>query len=238
MALKFYKVSNFKILLFLILGFIIFFILTTFAIANPIQTNAFSTSIIEIDEKAYGPKIIDSSNLDFRPILDRDVETNLESVISISFNVGGGKKNNVDNIVYDIALVDLKIDCRLLSPYLKWKLVKNQNEVFEGSFDYRFDTIRDGRLVLTNIQQDLKKYSIDKNTYDHYDFYIWLSDSCQEENILSCAFFEDQTDLLNKKISGKIEIELYAETKKELVRLSSDKMDISTCVMEDGGTNE
>ena len=40
----------------------------------------------------------------------------------------------------------------------------------------------------------------------------------------------DQTNLLGKKIKGKIEVELYGPGKKALVRKPSDELDSSTCI--------
>ena len=85
-------------------------------------------------------------------------------------------------------------------------------------------------LLLTNIQQDLKPFNEDKSIYDHYEFYMWFSDSCQDENTLNCENAEDQSNLLNKKISGKIEVELYGEGKKELERHPSEELDKNTCL--------
>lgn len=235
--------SNNRKILIISLIFIIVLTLIAFTFSakmNNLTSNIF-TDVILIDEEAYGENEFNSSNLDFRPILDKNVGTSLDNIIYINFNVGGSKKNNRDNIVYDIALVDLKIDCDLVSPYLKWKLIKNGEEVFEGSFDYKFDTISNGRLILTTIQQDLKKFSEDKSLYDHYEFYLWLSDSCQSDNLFNCQDSVDQNYLLGKSISGKIEVELYGATKKELVRKPSNSLDISTCIKRDGendGTNE
>lgn len=217
------------ILLLLILG--------TYAanVMNP--EKSIITKTLRIDEEAYGNNVFDSSNLEFRPILDTNVETETNHIVNINFNVGGSAANDEENIVYDIALVDLEISCELLSKYLKWKLIKNNVEISTGSFDYQFETIKNGRYVLTTIQQDLKDYSEDKTGYDHYEFYLWLSDSCQEEEIEDCVEDEDQSLLMDKKISGKIEVELYADTKKVLVRNPSDELDKSTCVMEDGDLN-
>ena len=104
------------ILLLLILG--------TYAanVMNP--EKSIITKTLRIDEEAYGNNVFDSSNLEFRPILDTNVETETNHIVNINFNVGGSAANDEENIVYDIALVDLKISCELLSKYLKWKLIK------------------------------------------------------------------------------------------------------------------
>ena len=194
---------------------------------------------LKLDDEVYGDKIFDSSNVELIPILDENVEISKEYVINISFNVGGSIENIKEEIVYDIALVDLEIDCELLSSYLKWKLVKNNTEIYEGSFDYKFDTIKDGRLVLTSIQQNLKPYSEDKNTYDHYEFYIWISDSCQDTviNCITNGNIIDQSNLQGKQLKGKIEVELYTESKKQLVRNPKTILDTTTCIGKDSDTN-
>ena len=109
--------------------------------------------------------------------------------------------------------------------------------ISEGSLDYKFDTIKKGRLVLTPIQQDLKKYSEDKNTYDYYEFYMWVSDSLQSENLLEYEEQELQNNLINKKLKGKIEVQLYGSAKKELVREPSEVLDTNTCIV-GGDANE
>ncbi len=200
----------------------------TFASDNPFVRNTlFST--LKLDEEAYGNTVFDSNDLDFRTILDKDLENSLGNSIYISFWVGGNKDNDTEDAVYDIALSDLVVDCALLSPYVKWKLKKNGEELSSGSLDYHFDTIRDGRFVLTPIQQDLVAYNEDKNKYDYFEFYLWLSDSCQEDSLNDCKNSISQNNLLGKKISGKVEVELYSKNKKELVREPSDTLDSSTC---------
>ena len=190
------------------------------------------TSIMKLDEEVYGKTEFDSTNLDLKPILDKNVNKESNNVIYIEFNVGGSPENDTEEIIYDIALADLDIDCALLSPYLKWKLIKNNLELSTGSLDYKFDTIEKNRLVLTNIQQDLVKYNEDKSKYDHYEFYMWLSDSCQEDNILNCKGSESQTNLLGKKIIGKIEVELFGGNKTLLKRKPQETINQNTCSIE------
>lgn len=221
----------------IVVGVFIFFfcvIAFTYAIKIKEDSNLMLSNILRIDEAAYGATTFDSSNLRLVPILDKNVEVTQGSVMDIEFYVGGNKRNNREHIVYDIALVDLTIDCALLSPYVKWKLVKNGEVLSSGSLDYQFDTIVDGRFILTPIQQDLVDYSKDKSLYDHYHFYLWLSDSCQSDNLLDGLDSKDQSNLLGKKIQGKIEVELYAEDKKELIRKPSEVLDVNTCVDSDG----
>lgn len=196
---------------------------------NPWSKNV-NFNTLKLDEEAYGYTSFDAGRISLKPILDKDVETKLDNVIYISFRVGGNADNDAEEPIYDIALSDLKIDCNLLSPYLKWKLIKNGKELSHGSLDYHFDTIKKNRLVLTDTQEDLIPYNDDKSQYDYYQFYLWISDSCQEEDITKCPGYETQENLLNKQISGKIEVELYSKTKIDLVRTPSDVLDVTTCI--------
>ena len=232
--LKDLRLDNKKILIGLVLFVILFgfIFINTYANNADLAIQSIISKAIYIDDEAYGDNVFDSSNLEFSPILDEDVNKNNNHVIYIPFYVGGASTNNTNNIVYDIALVDLEVDCELLSPYVKWKLLKNNEIISEGNLDYQFDTILNGRLVLTPIQQDLVEYSEDKSTYDYYEFYMWLSDSCQDIELINCLDKEKQNNLLDKKIIGKIEIELYKEVKKELVRNPSKTLNTQTCIME------
>ena len=208
----------------------------TYAIQNSSSLFKGRTATIKIDEDAYGETKFDASSLNLVPILDNEVEIMSNNVIRIDFKVGGDKDNSDKNdIIYDIALNDLEIDCNLISPYVKWKLLKNDEEISTGSLDYNFDTIKDKRLVLTNIQQDLVKYSDNKDDYDRYIFYMWLSDNCQED-LENCKNAPEQTNLLNKKIKGKIEIELNTGAKVDLRRHPSSELDKSTCTEESNTT--
>ena len=194
----------------------------TYAIYSVSSLFQATTSKINIDEEAYGNTSFDSSNIDFVPILDSEVEDSIDNIIKITFKVGGARDNSdVDDIIYDVALSDLSISCDLLSPYLKWKLVKNGKELSSGSLDYKFDTIKNGRLV-------------SGSGYDDYTFYMWLSDSCQDElgECNSKDELVDQSNLLNKRIGGKIEIEVNSGNKKKLERKPSSTLDKSVCVEE------
>jgi len=194
------------------------------------QKDSFYVNTIRLDEEVYGELQFDSSNLDFKPILDNTIYTNDDNVIEIDFLVGGSSLNDTDNIIYDISLSNLNIDCNLISPYLKWILIKDDEIISEGSLDYKFDTINNGRLVLTNMGQDLKEYSKNKSTYDSYKFYMWLSDSCQEEDFSKCSNVELQNNLLGKKISGKISVDLYVGIKKELQRNPQETLNTEICI--------
>lgn len=215
------------VIILLIIGF-------TYALITDSLSFNTTTAMIGIDEAVYGSTTFDSSELDFKPILDSTVGTSSSenNVIQIDFNVRGASTNNAsDDIIYDIALNDLNVNCTLLSPYIKWKLIKNETEeTWTGSLDYKFDTIENGRLVLTSIQQDLPTSSED---YDQYTFYMWFSDSCQSSDLATCKSnnqLADQSALLAQNLAGKIEVELYTKSKKAIERNPSTTLDTSTCL--------
>lgn len=224
------------VVLYVLVG-IVLLIGITYALSNSTIALNINTAIIRLDEVAYGnKKTFDTSNITFAPILDSKVETSLDKVIKIDFTVGGAENNTKKDIlkkdiIYDIALTDMNVHCNLLSPYIKWKLIKNGEEISNGSLDYRFDTIVDGRMVLTNTQQDLAEYNAERIGYDNYTFYMWFSDSCQESDLATCVAngqTGNQSNMVGKLLSGKIEVELYTGSKKDLVRKTSDTLDTST----------
>lgn len=225
------KIFNNKFIIILIIVAVIVILFgVTYAVSPGSVFKNMTGEKISIDEEAYGETFFDSRNIELVPILDKDFRKREDNVIHISFLVGGNKNNAVDNIIYDIALNDLEVDCSLISPYVKWKLLKNSSEISSGSLDYQFDTIKNGRLVLTNIQQDLVKYDEEKKGYDYYDFYLWISDNCQDDDISKCFDKKGQDNLMGKTLKGKVEIELYADSKKKIVRSPSQIKDIHSCI--------
>ena len=206
----------------------------SYARDSSFSSDKMAGKIVSIDDDVYDKESLEfnSNNFELIPILDKFVSDDNENVIKLNFLVGGSKDNNIDNIIYDLSLKGLELDCALLSPYMKWRLVKNGEIISEGNLGYEFDTIVDGKLVLTPIQQDLKEYSEDKNTYDRYTFYMWLSDSCQDDDLTNCKGAHDLSGLLNKKISGKISIDLNVGVKKELVRKPTEILNTENCILE------
>lgn len=206
----------------------------SYANETSLSSDKMAGKIVSVDDDVYDKESLEfnSNNFELIPILDKFVSDDNPYVIKLNFLVGGSKDNNIDDIIYDLSLKGLELDCALLSPYMKWRLVKNGEVISEGNLSYEFDTITDGKLVLTTIQQDLKDYSEDKNTYDRYTFYMWLSDSCQDENLLNCKNTEDLSNLTNKKISGKISVDLNVGVKKELVRKPSETLNTESCILE------
>ena len=148
------------------------------------------------------------------PILDSEVESNTENVMRINFSVKGASTNPDIPIIYDVILSDLVVDTELKSEYVKWELEKNGTVISSGSLDPWFDSIRDGKFWLTEIQQDLVRSS---GTADNYEFRLWISEACTGD-ITTCTEDMDQSNMLNKSISGKIEVVLYTKGKETLER--------------------
>ena len=200
----------------------------TYAMGSASLAINVGTALISVDEDAYGSTTFNSDDIDFRPIIDTNVETSLNNVVKVDFVVGGASTNNNDNIIYDIALVDLALDCDLVSQYIKWKLVKDGVELSNGSLN---KGIKNKRLVLTENQEDLPIYSANKTGYHNYTFYMWFSDSCQSSSITSCIGKVDQSNLLGKYFSGKVEVELYTESKSGYGAIDDrDTSDSSACI--------
>lgn len=213
-------VLEFAIIIFVVIGI-------SYAAYSFSSNFKLKTVELGIDTEVYGDTSIDSDNIKLVPILDSEVVNNQSNVLKINFKVRGNENNVVNNIIYDIALTNLEIDCELLSKYLKWELLKNEEVISSGDFSSSFDTIIDDRLVLTDIQQDLVDFGSEP---DNYEFRLWLSDSCQSSNILECQNAEDQKSLLNKSLSGRIEVQLYTGSKSELVRSPSSEIVVGSCI--------
>ena len=222
-------IKNKKILSIYIVVILALVLGVTYAIGTYSIALNVTTAVIELDTEAYGNTTFSFEDIDFKPILDSEVETNTQNVIKIDFTVGGASTNNNDNIIYDIALADLDMDPKLFSSYIKWKLIKDGDLLSEGNFEYMINKKDKSRFVLTKIQEDLPDYNEIKDGYHNYTFYMWFSDSCQNADVTTCFDKEDQSELVGKPFSGKIEVELYTESKKALVRNPSDTLKRSTC---------
>ena len=137
-----------------------------------------------------------------------------ENVIRTEFSVRGVSSNKKDNLIYDVMLSDMSIDCSLLSKYLKWNLYKNGSLIANGSLDPVFDgNVLSDNMRLTNIQEDLPKYN---QEYDHYVLLFWISEAC--EDLTTCNLV-DQSNMLNSKMKMKVFIALYSGAKKAYERV-------------------
>ena len=153
------------------------------------------------------------------PINDSTVNINTTSnVLRITFDVKGASTNTGSNIIYDV-LLNLTADCSLKNESVKWNLYKNNNLLTSGTTSPKYDKdILKGKIMLTDIQQDLVPYS---KTADKYVFILWMSESCNEEDITKCDISKGLTsDSGGKSISGNIDIRLNSGKKKENKRES------------------
>lgn len=215
------KKYNTKFILFEIIVIMLGIIGVTFA-ASYIMKNI----NVNVDTAALAVNYTGSLTLptvDLLPIDDSSVDTNTDNVMRINFTVKGASSNPNIPIIYDVILSDLEIDSALKNEYLKWELEKNGSVISSGSFSPKFDTIKDGKLWLTEIQQDLPTSS---ENADSYEFRLWISESCTGD-ITTCTEDMDQSNMLNKKLSGKIETVLYTKGKEVLVRNPSSPSEVT-----------
>ena len=207
------KKYNTKFILFEIIVIMLGIIGVTFAasyIMKSINVNV-DTAALAVDYTGN----LTLPKVDLVPIEDSSVDTNTDNVMRINFTVKGASSNPNIPIIYDVILSDLEIDSALKNEYLKWELEKNGSVISSGSFSPKFDTIKDGKLWLTEIQQDLPTNS---QSADSYEFRLWISESCTGD-ITTCTEDMDQSNMLGKKLSGKIETVLYTKSKEALVRV-------------------
>lgn len=152
---------------------------------------------------------------DLEPMSDSKVNINTkDNVIRLDFKLKGAASNKKTNLIYDVMLSDMNIDCSLLNKYTKWNLYKNGSLLSQGSLDPTFDgNILTNSLRLTNIQEDLPTSS---DEYDEYVLLFWISESC--EDLLNCEPI-DQSNIANSNLSMKIFIALYGGAKKQYERI-------------------
>lgn len=144
------------------------------------------------------------------PVVDSSISATTSStdVMKVTFSVKGAQSNPTDiPIIYDVTLTDLDMPSELRHPLLKWRLYKNSNLLYEGSFE----DVKSNRYILTSTQQNLPTYSASP---DNYVFIVWISEQCTGD-ITTCSVDDsnDISGLLNKSFSGKIRIELSTKGK-------------------------
>ena len=177
-------------------------------IMNSINVNV-DTSKLAIDNMNANV-----TNGTLTPIEDSSVNINTTSnVLRITFDVKGASTNTGNNIIYD-AILNIDADCSLKNESVKWRLYKNNNLLTSGSTSPKYDRdVLNGKITLTDTQQDLVKYS---GSADKYVFVLWMSESCNEEDITKCDISKGLTsDSGGKSISGNIDIRLNSGKKKE-----------------------
>ena len=206
------KKNNTKFIIFEIIVIMLGIIGVTFAVSYVMKSINVNVDTAQLAVDYTGNLTLPTVNL--TPIEDSSVSTNTENVMRINFTVKGASSNPNIPIIYDVILSDLQIDTALKNEYLKWELEKNGVVISSGSFSPWFDIMKDNKLWLTEIQQDLPTSS---GNADSYEFRLWISESCTGD-VSTCTEDMDQSNMLNKTISGKIETVLYTKGKEALVR--------------------
>ena len=83
-----------------------------------------------------------------------------DNVIRLEFSLKGVSTNKEDNLIYDVMLSEMDVDCSLLNKYTKWNLYKNGKLISNGSLSPEFDgDVLGKNMKLTNIQENLPKYN-------------------------------------------------------------------------------
>ena len=127
-----------------------------------------------------------------------------DNVVRLEFSVRGVDTNeNPENLIYDVMLSELNIDCSLLNEYTKWNLYKNGELLYNGNFSPLFDgNILTDNYRLTETQQTLP---LAGEAYDNYVLIIWISEAC--EDLTTCELVS-QNDIVNSIMDMKVFIAL------------------------------
>ena len=207
-------------------------------IMNSINVNV-DTSKLAIDSMNANV-----TNGTLMPINDSTVNINTTSnVLRITFDVKGASTNTGSNIIYD-SILNIDADCSLKNESVKWRLYKNNSLLTSGNTSPKYDKdVLNGKITLTDTQQDLVPYS---KTADKYVFILWMSESCNEEDITKCDISKGLTsDSGGKSISGNIDIRLNSgkkkENKRDTVNINNVCTSYATYVvehLEDGSTGD
>lgn len=146
-----------------------------------------------------------------------------ENVIRLEFSLRGVDTNeNPENLIYDIMINDINIDCSLLNEYTKWNLYKEGELISSGNFSPSFDgNILTNNYRLTEIQQ---KLPLSTDNYDNYVLIVWISEAC--EDLTSCERV-DQSGIVNSSISMNVFVAILGGTPVQYERVPN--MD-ATCV--------
>lgn len=172
----------------------------------------------EIKTGEYNIDYVGDTELSFseiEPMSDENINIDTkDNVIRLEFSLRGVSQNKNDDLIYDVMLNEMNIDCSLLNEYTKWNLYKNGKLISNGSLSPGFDgNVLGSTMRLTNIQENLPKYN---QEYDKYVLIFWISESC--DDLLTCEKI-DQSSIANSKMSMKIFIALYGGAKKQFERV-------------------
>ncbi len=187
---------------------------------NPIGINVSTATLGANIAYLNGSSATITSTGNLLPVNDSKEEINPDTtnknVLKIDFKLSG-TSTNPDNTIMDISLNSINMDCHLKSEYFKWKLYKNGTLLSNGSFSPKFDTMKNNRLLLTNVQENLT------TTEDIYSLIIYIAESCTGD-ISTCNASNsdyDESELLNKSFSAVMKVELSTGNKKSNTRTTS-----------------
>lgn len=200
---KTFKNRNMLVLLFEIFLIVVAIGGLTFATSTLLSSSQTILTFGEYNVDYLGETEIVATDLE--PISDRMIGYDTKNnVIRLEFSVRGVDTNeNPDNLIYDVMLSDLNIDCSLLDEYTKWNLYKNGELLYSGNFSPLFDgNILTDNYRLTETQQ---KLPLAGDNYDNYVLIIWISEACED---LSSCNLVDQSPILNSTMDMKVFIAL------------------------------
>jgi len=209
-----FKNKNFLVIVFEILIIVLGLVGITFAASRILNDR--STTLIIAGE--YNVDYVGDTDVianDLEPMSDSLVNINTtENVIRLEFSLRGVSTNDRDDLIYDVMIGNMNIDCGLLNKYTKWNLYKNGKLISNGSLDPAFDgDVLSENMRLTNIQEDLPEYN---DEYDKYVLLFWISEAC--DDIETCDLV-DQSGIINSKMDMKVFIALYSGAKKKFERV-------------------
>ena len=120
-----FKTRNTLVLLFEIILIVVAIGGLTFATAN-----LMGGSRTKIDFGKYSVDYIGKTDIvinDLEPISDSLINYDTkDGVLRLEFSLRGVDTNeNPENLIYDVMVSDINIDCSLLNEYTKWNLYKN-----------------------------------------------------------------------------------------------------------------
>ena len=193
-----FKGRNMLVLMFEILLIIVAIGGLTFATSRVMRGSSTIVSFGEYNVDYVGDREIIVSDLE--PISDSKINYNTyENVIRLEFSLRGVNTNNEENLIYDVMVDEMNIDCSLLNEYTKWNLYKNGDLLSSGNFSPLFDgNVLTDNFRLTDIQQDLPRYD---QEYDDYVLIIWISEACED---LSNCELVDQSQIVNSVMDMKV----------------------------------
>ena len=184
-----------------------------------------STTIIKFGE--YNVDYVGSTEInavDLEPITDSLINYDTkDNVIRLEFSLRGVDTNeNPEDLIYDIMIKDINIDCSLLNKYTKWRLYKEKELIYSGDFSPSFD----GNILTTDyrLTETQQRMPLSTDGYDNYVLIIWISEAC--DDLTTCERY-DQSGIVNSDMSMKVFIAVMGGNPVKYERIPN--MD-STCV--------